>query len=232
MKRGTEKQQERKRKVEPPHREKNRGKRVKKKCQIPDPWASGDNKTSTEIEKWGEKEPTLKKSKRENAEKIFDVPQKKTKVSRLMKFMDKNKKFVEVGDDFEIFIRNKVIPGLDFIEIMNYLQKGQKASQGTFIPTRDPRTGMPVGMRHFIDTLHEAIEGEAIPGDMSDEDVRQFANKLNEFAGLKMDGVQKIVKEMRDDRARGVDKIRVDNRDYLAQLEADEEKQEEEQAKV
>ena len=41
------------------------------------------------------------------------------KVSRLMKFMDKNKDYVQVGDDFEILIRNRPIPGSDFIEIMN-----------------------------------------------------------------------------------------------------------------
>ena len=69
---------------------------------------------------------------------------KKTKVSRLMKFMDKNKDYVQVGDDFEILIRNRPIPGSDFIEIMNYLQKGLGAKEHSFIPTRDPGTGMPV----------------------------------------------------------------------------------------
>ena len=59
-------------------------------------------------------------------EKYFDdIPKKKTKVSRLMKFMDKNKDYIQVGDDFEILIRNRPIPGLDFIEIMNYLQGGR-----------------------------------------------------------------------------------------------------------
>ena len=66
------------------------------------------------------------------------MPRKKTKVSRLMKFMDRNKDVVRVGDDFEILIRNKVIPGSDFIEIMNFLQKGREASEGSFIPSRDP----------------------------------------------------------------------------------------------
>ena len=81
----------------------------------------------------------MKKSKNKNAEKYFDdVPRKKTKVSRLMKFMDRNKDVVRVGDDFEILIRNKVIPGSDFIEIMNFLQKGREAAEGSFIPSRDP----------------------------------------------------------------------------------------------
>ena len=83
-----------------------------------------------------------------------------------MKFMDENKDYVQVGDDFEILIRNRPIPSLDFIEIMNYLQKGPGAKVHTFIPTRDPGTGMPIGTRRFIDALHEAIEGEPIPGDM------------------------------------------------------------------
>ena len=188
---------------------------------------------TAEIQKWGESEPSLKKSKKENAEKYFDhVPRKKTKVSRLMKFMDRNKNVVQVGDDFEILIRNKVIPGSDFIEIMNFLQKGWEAAEGTFIPTRDPGTGMPVGTRRFIDALHEAIEGELILGDMSEEDANKFAKKLSEFAGLKMEGVQEIVKDMTEERGRSVGEIRVGNRDYLAELEADEEKQEAEQAKA
>ena len=149
-----------------------------------------------------------------------------------MKFMDRNKDVVRVGDDFEILIRNKVIPGSDFIEIMNFLQRGREASEGSFIPSRDPRTGMPVGTRRFIDALHEAIEGELIPGDMDEDDVKQFAKKLSEFAGLKMEGVQQIVQDMAEERGRSVGEIRVGNTDYLAKLEADEEKEEEEQAKA
>ena len=189
--------------------------------------------TTTEIEKWGKREPSLKKSKKENAEKYFDdVPKKKTKVSRLMKFMDKNKDFIQVGDDFETLVRNRPIPSSDFIEIMNYLQKGPEAKVHTFIPTRDPGTGMPIGMRRFIDALHEAIEGEPIPGDIDARDVNKFAKKLSEFARLKMDGVEEIVQEVTDDRGRRVGKIRVSNKDYLAELEANEAKQAEEQANV
>ena len=145
-----------------------------------------------------------------------------------MKFMDKNKDYIQVGDDFEILIRNRAIPGSDFIEIMNYLQKGPGAKEHTFIPTRDPGTGMPVAMRQSIDALHEAIEGEPIPGDMDAGDVNKFAKKLSEFAGLKMDGVEEIVKGVTDDRGRRVGEICVGNRDYLAELEADKAKQAEE----
>ena len=89
------------------------------------------NQTTTEIQKWGESKPSLmKKSKIENVEKYFDdVPKKKTKVSRLMNFMDKNKNFIKVGDNFEILIRNRPIPGSDLIEIMKYLQKGWEATE-------------------------------------------------------------------------------------------------------
>ena len=146
--------------------------------------------------------------------------------------MDKNKDYVQVGDDFEILIRNRPIPGSDFIEIMNYLQKGPGAKEHTFIPTRDPGMGMPVGTRQFIDALHKAIKGEPILGNMDAGDVNKFAKKLSEFAGLKMDGVEEIVKGVTDDRGRRVGEIRVGNQDYLAELEADEEKQAEEQDKA
>ena len=91
---------------------------------------------------------------------------------------------------------------------------------------------MPVGTRRFIDALHEAIEGELIPGDMDEDDIQKFAKKLSKFAGLKMEGLQQIVQDMAEERGRSVGKIRVGNRDYLAKLEADEEKEEEEQAKA
>ena len=67
---------------------------------------------------------------------------------------------------------------------------------------------------------------------MSEEDADKFAKKLSEFAELKMEGVQEIVKDMAEERGRSVGEIRVGNRDYLAELEANEEKQEEEQARV
>ena len=225
---------ERPKKAKSPHKAKNKQPIAKKKKKRRirderDPWAWEKNQTTAEIQKWGESEPPPKKSKTGNAEKYFDdVPRKKTKVSRLMKFMDRNKDVVQVGDDLEILIRNKVIPGSDFIEIMNFLQKGREAAEGSFIPNRDPRMGMPVGTRQFIDALHEAIKGELIPGDMGEDDVQKFAKKLSEFAGLKMEGVQQIVQDMADERGRSVGKIRVGNKDYLAKLEADEEKQEEE----
>ena len=92
--------------------------------------------------------------------------------------------------------------------------------------------GMPIGTRRFIDALHEAIKGEPIPGDMDARDVNKFAKKLSEFAGLKMDGVEEVVKEVTDDRGRRVGKIHANNKDYLAELEADEAKEAEEQAKA
>ena len=80
--------------------------------------------------------------------------------------------------------------------------------------------------------MHEAIEGEPIPGDMDAGNVNKFAKKLSEFGRLKMDGVEEIVKGMTDDRGRRVGEIHVGNRDYLAELEANEAKQAEEQDKA
>ena len=62
--------------------------------------------------------------------------------------------------------------------------------------------------------------------------MNKFAKKLNEFARMKMDGVEEIVKGVTDDRGRRVGEIRVSNRDYLAELEAEEAKQAEEQDKA
>ena len=235
----TTKKRERSKKAQSPDREKTRGKQsgVRKKRRVQDeerdPWAWGKNLTTTESQRWGKSRPSPKKSKKENVEKYFDdVPKKKMKVSRLMKFMDRNKDYIQVGDNFEILIRNRPIPSLDFIEIMNYLQKGPGAKEHTFIPTGDPGTGMPIGVRQFIDALQEAIEGEPIPGDMDVGDVNKFAKKLSELARLKMDGIEEIVQGVTDDRQRRVGEIPVGNRDYLAELEADEAKQAKEQDKA
>ena len=55
--------------------------------------------------------------------KFFDDSLKrKTKVMRLMKFIEKNKNHVMVNDDYEISVNNELIPGSDFIDIMNYLK--------------------------------------------------------------------------------------------------------------
>ena len=209
---------------------------VKKKDRVHeerDPWAWRKNETNTEIQQWGDSEPPPKKIKTLNAEKYFeDSPRKKTKVSRLMKFMDKNKDFVQVGDDFEILIGKKPIPGSDFIEIMHFLQKGPDASRDKFIPSRDQRTGMPIGTRRFLDALHEAMEGETINENMDDSYVTRFATKLSEFTGTRLQGVEEILKDMVDSRKRNVNEMRVKNTDHLAELEADEEKQEEEQARA
>ena len=209
---------------------------VKKKDRVHeerDPWAWRQNETNTEIQRWGDSEPPSKIIKTPNTEKYFEYsPRKKTKVSRLMKFMDKNKDFVQVGEDFEILIGNKPIPGSDFIEIMHYLQNAPAANRDKFFPTRDQRTGMPIGTRRFLDALHEAMEGETINENMDDTYVNRFATKLSEFTGTRLEGVKEILKNMVNSRKRNVDEMRVKNTDHLAELEADEEKQEQEQARV
>ena len=91
---------------------------------------------------------------------------------------------------------------------------------------------MPIGTRRFLDALHEAMEGETIHKDMSDPYVTQFATKLSDFTGTRLQGVEEIIKEMVQSRQRNEDEMRVKNTDYLAELEADEEKQKEEQEKA
>ena len=84
----TTKKRERSKKVKSPDREKTRGKQsgVRKKRRVQDeerdPWAWGKNQTTTESQRWGESEPSLKKSKKENVEKYFDdVPKKRRKLA-------------------------------------------------------------------------------------------------------------------------------------------------------
>lgn len=179
-----------------------------------------------------DKEPPLKKSKQQNVEKYFDdQPKRKTKVSRLMKFMDKNKEFVQVGDDFEISISKRAIPGPDFIEIVHFLQKScpRRGRLMTFIQSRDPRMGMPMGTRQFIDALHEAIEGESIKKDMTPNKITSFGKKLSEFAGLELAGVKNVITKMVWEKEKLEDEVHDDNEEYLVRMRVDEEREEEEQ---
>ena len=95
---------------------------------------------------------------------FHDSPKRKTKVMRLMKFIEKNKNHVMVNDDYEILVNNELIPGSHFIDIMNYLKSKPKERALAFHPTLNPKTNLPLGMKRFVDALHEAIEGERISG--------------------------------------------------------------------
>ena len=68
-------------------------------------------------------------------------PKKKMKVSRLMKFMDKNKDFIQVGDDFEILIRNRPIPGLDFHRNHELSPEGARGKSTHFHSNQRSRNG-------------------------------------------------------------------------------------------
>ena len=91
---------------------------------------------------------------------------------------------------------------------------------------------MPIGTRRFLDALHEAMEGETINKNMDDAYVTRFATKLSDFTGVQLQVVGEIMKDMVYSRKKNVNEMQVKNTDYLAELEADEEKQEEEQAGV
>ena len=165
--------------------------------------------------------------------KFFDdSPKRKTKVMRLMKFIEKNKNHVMVNDDYEILVNNELIPGSDFIDIMNYLKSKPKDRRLAFHPTLNPKTNLPLGTKRFVDALHEAIEGERISGDLTDGEINAFAKKLSNFAGLELGGLRHVVEEIAGERGRLVDEVRVENRAAELQREHDEERVEEEQERA
>ena len=165
--------------------------------------------------------------------KFFDdSPKRKTKVMRLMKFIEKNKNHVMVNDDYEILVNNELIPGSDFIDIMNYLKSKPKERALAFHPTLNPKTNLPLGTKRFVDALHEAIEGERILGDLTDGEMNAFAKKLSNFAGLELGGLRHVVGEIAGERGRLVDEVRVENRAAELQREHDEERVEEEQERA
>ena len=165
--------------------------------------------------------------------KFFDdSPKRKTKVMRLMKFIEKNKNHVMVNDDYEILVNNELIPGSDFIDIMNYLKTKPKERPSAFHPTMNEVTNLPLGTQRFVDALHEAIEGERISGDMGDEEVNAFAKKLSNFAGMELDGLREVVGRIVDERGRLVGEVRVQNTALELEREQDEEKEEKEQERA
>ena len=99
-----------------------------------------------------------KSNNKDNAGEYF-VPTKKRKVSKLMRFLEKNK-HVGIGDDYIVTVGRKEIPGSDFIDIMHFLMKfGRKDdAEKTFYPTLDESMGMPTGTKWFISALYRSIE--------------------------------------------------------------------------
>ena len=165
--------------------------------------------------------------------KFFDDSLKrKTKVMRLMKFIEKNKNHVMVNDDYEILVNNELIPGSDFIDIMNYLKSKPKERALAFHPTLNPKTNLSLGTKRFVDALHKAIEGERIFGDMTDGEMNAFAKKLSNFAGLELGGLRHVIEDIVDDRGRLVNEVRVENTASELQQEHDEETEEKEQERV
>ena len=149
-----------------------------------------------------------------------------------MKFIEKNKNHVMVNDDYEISVNNELIPGSDFIDIMNYLKSKPKERPSAFHPTMNEKTKLPLGTQHFVDALHEAIEGERISGDMGEDEVNAFAKKLSNFAGMELDGLRKVVEGIVGERERLVGEVRVQNTALELERAQDEEKEEQEQERA
>ena len=165
--------------------------------------------------------------------KFFDDSLKrKTKVMRLMKFIEKNKNHVMVNDDYEISVNNELIPGSDFIDIMNYLKSKPQERKLAFHPTMNKKTNLPLGTQRFVDALHEAIEGERISGDMGEDEINAFAKKLSNFAGMELDGLRSVVEGIADERRRLVGEVRVQNTAFELERAHDEDMEQQEQERA
>ena len=151
---------------------------------------------------------------------------------RLMKFIEKNKNHVMVNDDYKISVNNKLIPGSDFIDIMNYVKSKPKERKLAFHPTMNRKTNLPLGTQHFIDALHEAIEGERILGDMGEDEINAFAKKFSNFAGMELGGLRNVVEGIVDERGRLVREVRVQNTAFELERAHDEDMEEQEQERV
>ena len=193
------------RKKQPPARKMARAPLKRKSAPWKNPWS------------WDQESPEMLNhppppKKPPDVGKFFnDSPKRKTKVMRLMKFIEKNKNHVMVNDDYEISVNNELIPGSDFIDIMNYLKSKPNERISAFHPTMNQKTNLPLGTQRYVDALHEAIEGERISGDMGEGDVNAFAKKLSNFAGMELDGLKSVIQKIVDERNKLVGDVRVGN---------------------
>ena len=177
-------------------------------------------------------EPSPPKAAPDVAKFFDDSPKRKTKIMRLMKFIEKNKNHVMVNDDYEILINNELIPGSDFIDIVSYLKNKPKDRKLAFHPTINPETELPLGTQRFVDAMHEVIEGERISGDMSEGEINAFSKKFSNFAGLELGGLKDVVQRIVDEWERLVGKVRVQNTALELERERDEEREEQEQERA
>ena len=116
------------RKKQPQDRKMVRAPAKRKSAPLKNPW-SWDRESPKRLN-----EPPPPKKPPDVGKFFDDSPKRKTKVMRLMKFIEKNKNYIMVNDDYEISVNNKLIPGSDFIDIMNYLKSKPKERKSAFHP--------------------------------------------------------------------------------------------------
>ena len=162
----------------------------------------------------------------------FFAPPKKHKQMKLMKFLKDHEGVISVGEDFTISVGGKRVPGSDYIDIVHYLMTPESKRDASFFPSEDKTTNMPTGTKRFVDGLHRAITGKPIDVDMSASERMKFLSKLNNFAGLSLDGVEKAIEGMKLDRANELRDVEEDNIDYTACVEADRELEKEERERA
>ena len=162
----------------------------------------------------------------------FFAPPKKHKQMKLMKFLKDHEGVISVGEDFTISVGGKRVPGSDYIDIVHYLMTPESKRDASFFPSEDKTTNMPTGTKRFVDGLHRAITGKPIDVDMSASERMKFLSKLNNFAGLSLDGVEKAIEGMKADKAKEARDVEEGNLDYTARVEADKQLEEEERERA
>ena len=121
----------------------------------------------------------------------FFAPPKKHKQMKLMKFLKDHEGVISVGEDFTISVGGKRVPGSDYIDIVHYLMTPESKRDASFFPSEDKTTNMPTDTKRFVDELQRAITGKPIDVDMNASERLKFLSKLNNFASLSLDGVEK-----------------------------------------
>ena len=94
------------------------------------------------------------------------------------------------------------------------------------------KTNLPLGTQHFVDALHEAIEGERISGDMGEDEINAFAKKLSNFAGMELDGLRSVVEGIADERRRLVGEVCVQNTAFELERAHNEDMEQQEQERA
>ena len=162
----------------------------------------------------------------------FFAPPKKHKQMKLMKFLKDHEGVIPIDDDFTFSVGGICVPGSDYIDIVHYLMTPESKRDVSFFPSEDKITNMPICTKHFMDGLHRAIMRKPINVDMSLSERVKFLSKLNNFASLSLDGMEKAIEGMKSDKADELRDIEIGNLDYTACAEADRVLEEQEQERA